>query len=175
MAKTGLSVAEHQRRTTENYRELRGKAPDLPWVAVLQGWSLTDYLQHDALYRNAGVDLAALPLVGVGSVCRRQGTTGVAVILRILAERGLRLHAFGLKKAGLIRSAGYVASADSLAWSYAARRRPGLPECAGTHARCNDCLRYALRWRRRLLAAIDHPDGGDVRVQPRLLPGTMVA
>ena len=29
---TGLSVAEHQRRTIENYLELRTKAPELPWL-----------------------------------------------------------------------------------------------------------------------------------------------
>ena len=33
----------------------------------------------------------------------------------------LRLHAFGLKTQGLALAAGYVGSADLLAWSYAAR------------------------------------------------------
>src|SRR5438093_13421298 len=81
LRKTGLTVKEHQRRTIENYLELRAKAPDLPWVPVLQGWSIVEYWEHEEAYRKAGVDLAALPLVGVGSVCRRQGTTGIGVLM----------------------------------------------------------------------------------------------
>jgi hypothetical protein len=131
LRKTGLTVADHQRNTVENYLTLRSKAPELPWVPVLQGWTITEYWQHVEQYRKAGIDLAALPLVGVGSVCRRQGTVGAAAILRTLAAMGLHIHAFGVKASGLKRLAGSVASADSLAWSYAARRRPPLPECAG--------------------------------------------
>src|SRR6266536_2188786 len=44
LAKTGLSVAEHQARTIANYLRLRNLAPDLPFVPVLQGWTLADYL-----------------------------------------------------------------------------------------------------------------------------------
>ena len=40
LAKTGLTVAEHQARTVANYLELRSLAPELPFVPVLQGWSL---------------------------------------------------------------------------------------------------------------------------------------
>jgi hypothetical protein len=44
-----------------------------------------------------------------------------------------------------------------MAWSDVARklRRPALPECelAGRHANCANCLRFALRWRRGVLAA----------------------
>ena len=43
-------------------------------------------------------------------------------------------------------------SADSLAWSYRARKHPPLPGCP--HARCNHCLPYALAWRARVLQAI---------------------
>jgi hypothetical protein len=39
-AGTGLSVAEHQARTVANYLELRSLAPELPFVPVLQGWSV---------------------------------------------------------------------------------------------------------------------------------------
>ncbi len=82
--------------------------PGVPIIPVLQGWSLPDYLRHIELYAAAGIDLAAIPLVGVGSVCRRQGTTGAAVILRTVAARGIRSHAFGLKLGGLLRSAAAV-------------------------------------------------------------------
>lgn len=43
-AGTGLTVGEHQRRTVENFLELRELAPDLPFIPVLQGWSTSDYL-----------------------------------------------------------------------------------------------------------------------------------
>lgn len=156
--KTGLSVREHQRLTLENYLDLRCRAPDLPWIPVLQGWTIASYRTHAEAYERAGVTLAAVPLVGVGSVCRRQATAGVAILLEELAQAGLRLHCFGMKSSGLCRSAGHVTSADSLAWSFTARRRPPLPECRGTHRRCNNCIRYALRWRSRLLEAIDLND-----------------
>ena len=158
LQKTGMTVAEHQRLTLENYLELRSRAPDLPFIPVLQGWSIVDYWRHEEQFRKAGVGLASLPLVGVGSVCRRQGTTAAGALMATLASSRLRLHCFGMKVTGLRLSAGYVVSADSLAWSYAARRRPPLPECLGEHEHCNNCLRYALRWRRKLLQALDMPD-----------------
>jgi hypothetical protein len=154
LRKTGLSVADHQRRTLENYLELRIRAPEAPWAPVLQGWAPADYWRHADAYRKAGVDLSAAPAVGVGSVCRRQRTAGISVLLAGLQDLGARLHVFGLKTSGLRRSAGYVTSADSLAWSYAARRWPPLPECGGAHVRCNNCLRFALRWRERLLETL---------------------
>ena len=65
--------------------------------------------------------------VGVGTLCKRQGRPAVVagILEAILRERpDLRLHAFGLKltalKVRLVRD--MLASADSMAWSYAARR-----------------------------------------------------
>ena len=101
------------------------------------------------------MDLKKEPLVGVGSVCRRQATTRAAALIHTLRHvDGLSLHGFGWKKSGLLASADDLASADSLAWSYAARRRPPLPECVGRHAACNNCLTYALRWRERILCLL---------------------
>lgn len=42
--------------------------------------------------------------------------------LATLASEGLRLHGLGFKLKGLASAVQYLASADSLAWSYAARR-----------------------------------------------------
>jgi len=39
-------------------------APDLPFVPVPQGWSRHDHLRCVELYRRAGLDLTAQPLVG---------------------------------------------------------------------------------------------------------------
>jgi hypothetical protein len=154
LAKTGLTVAEHQLRTVENYLELRGLAPDLPFVPVLQGWSLDDYLRCvDLYYELANVDLVAEPLVGVGSVCRRQATREIEAIVHTLASLGIHLHGFGVKAGGLVRYADCLASADSLAWSFEARRAAPLAGCS--HANCANCLRYAAAWRARTLGRLD--------------------
>jgi hypothetical protein len=101
------------------------------------------------------VDLTAQPLVGLGNVCRRQATSDIAEITRVLAHAGLRLHGFGVKVRGLDHLAGWLTSADSLAWSYQARRRPPLPGCSG-HRNCANCPRWALAWRADILAGLDY-------------------
>ncbi len=105
LAKTGLTVAVHQVQTVTNYLELRSRAPDLPFVPVLQGWSRDDYHRCVELYDRADINLAAEPLVGVGSICRRQGTGEIEVIVHSLASIGLRLHGFGVEAGGLVRYA----------------------------------------------------------------------
>jgi hypothetical protein len=147
LEKTGLSVREHQERTVQSFLDLRGRGPFIP---VLQGWELGDYESCVGLYAEAGVDLTAEPLVGLGSVCRRQNTSEIGRIVRSLAKVGLRLHGFGVKKDGLASYGQWLASADSMAWSYNARRNWPLPGC--THRSCANCPRYALRWRDELLA-----------------------
>ncbi len=165
LARTGLSVREHQDRTVASYLELRRLAPDLPFIPVLQGWHLADYLRCVRLYAAAGVDLAAVPLTGLGSVCRRQSTAEIAVIVASLARLGIRLHGFGVKTSGLGRYGHLLVSADSMAWSYAARRLPALPGCTG-HKNCANCLAYATGWRSRILAGncqgtlFDDPQAG---------------
>jgi hypothetical protein len=148
--RTGLTVTDHQHRTVANYLVLRQLAPGLPFIPVLQGWTLPDYLACVALYESAGVRLAGLPRVGLGSVCRRQSTRHIATIVAALAAIGLKLHGFGIKTGGLACYGHLLASADSMAWSYAARRQPPLPGCTG-HRNCANCLTYATTWRHRLL------------------------
>jgi hypothetical protein len=156
LARTGLTVAEHQARTVDNYCRLRQLAPGLPVIPVVQGWDLPSYLACVDRYAANGVDLTAVPLVGLGSVCRRQASGEIAAIAAELARAGLRLHGFGVKLRGLAGYADLLQSADSLAWSYAARRRPPLPGCRG-HKSCANCPRYALGWRARVLAALGPP------------------
>lgn len=151
IAKTGLTVRQHQQRTVANFLELREIAPDLPIIPVVQGWTVADYLHAVDMYDRAGVDLTATPLVGVGSICRRQDTTEAGCILAALHIRGVtRLHGFGFKVLGLRRYATLLTSADSMAWSVAARRRPPLLGCT-THINCANCSRYAYRWRQHVL------------------------
>jgi len=156
LAKTGLKIADHQRLTLDNYLELRGLAPDLPIVPVLQGWTLDDYLRHADAYQRAGVQLDRGELVGVGTLCRRQHTATACTILQRLAGLGLKLHGFGVKMQGLDAGGQYLASADSLAWSFQARcKRLRLPGCS--HRTCSSCLRWALQWRERVLDRIRQP------------------
>ncbi len=150
---TGLSVAEHQRRTVENLLRLRQLAPDLPFIPVLQGQGFDDYLKHADDYLGAGIDLAREPLVGCGSVCRREKTDMVESLVRRLQGWGIRAHGFGMKTRGLARCSPWLASADSLAWSYQALRRPPLSGCP--HAHCQNCLIYALRWRENVLRSVE--------------------
>lgn len=153
-AGTGLSVAEHRRRTVNNYLELRELAPDLPFRPVLQGDALDDYLRCAEAYAAAGVDLTAEPVVGLGSVCRRQGSGEIGLIVSTLAGMGLRLHGFGVKVEGLTEYADDLASADSMSWSFRGRHVPG---CAPSHKTEANCLRFARAWRDRLLALMAQP------------------
>lgn len=151
--RTGLSVERHQARTVRNLLELRAIAPELPIVPVLQGYTEAEYLRCVDLYDAAGVDLTLEPLVGVGSVCRRQATHEAAAIFRRLRTLGLRTHAFGAKTLGLELYGQEVASADSLAWSFQARmKRIRMEGC--THPNCANCRVWALAWRERVLARV---------------------
>ncbi|MFE9950237.1 hypothetical protein ACFYRJ_22285 [Streptomyces sp. NPDC005531] len=149
---THLSVAEHQRRTVENFLELRSLAPDLRIIPTLQGSTIPEYEHCRDLYERAGVNLRAEPTVGLGSVCRLQSTNEGAAIVTAMAAYGLRLHGFGFKTLGLAKVGHLLASADSAAWSMHARKRP--PLSGHTHKNCANCFDYAMRWRTRVVNAI---------------------
>jgi hypothetical protein len=154
LARTGRTVRQHQTATVENYLDLAAR--DVPVMPVLQGWAREDYLRHVDDYARAGVDLFALPRVGLGTVCRRQRVSEGRAVVEALA--GLRLHGFGFKLTGLRAVADLFASADSMAWSYNARRNPPRPDCA--HRNCTNCLPFALAWRERVLRACAAPQQG---------------
>ena len=154
LARTGLTVWDHQDRTCADYAELLQAAPEVPWLPVLQGWTPADYERHLRLYECWGVRLPEAPLVGVGTVCRRQATAEVAGVLALLGPggAGLKLHGFGVKLSGLARP-GVLASlesADSMAWSYNARRqgwKDGGSWCGSPkHDDCANCPDYARHW-----------------------------
>lgn len=162
IAKTGLSVEEHQIRTVENLLTLRELAPDLPFIPVLQGWEIDDYVTCVGTYLEYGIDLRDEPVVGVGSVCRRQSTDEIGKIFGMLRDGGISCHGFGVKSEGIKRYGRHLSTADSMAWSYRARmaardrQRVGLrgsvEGCEKTN--CANCLHFALEWRDRVLAAI---------------------
>lgn len=148
LRRTGLSVAEHQQRTTDNYLELRDLASDLPFIPVLQGYRPDEYHRHVDAYDRAGVDLTREPLVGIGSVCKRQSTAEMGTILAGLTP--IRLHGFGVKTTGLSLFKDMFCSADSMAWSYDGRMPQG-GSCSPPHKYEQNCRAYALSWRRSLL------------------------
>jgi hypothetical protein len=128
--KTGMTVLQHQQLTVQRYDDLLsalrvrfdGEAP-FSLVPVIQGLSVQDYIRHIEMY---GDRIGVGAYVGVGSICKRQGSPRVIrEILRAIKERlpTAFLHGFGVKTTSLahqdIRE--LLATADSMAWSYAAR------------------------------------------------------
>ncbi|EGX61947.1 hypothetical protein ABZY20_30240 [Streptomyces sp. NPDC006624] len=148
LRKTGKTLKQHLELTVANFVELRSLAPDLPIIPVIQGWTSVSYFQCVDMFDKAGVDLTKEPLVGVGSICRRPRLDLPVMLLADLARAGIRIHAFGFKKAGLKIAHKSVVSADSLAWSYGGRHERG---CSESHQRENNCMRHALWWRQDLL------------------------
>jgi hypothetical protein len=104
-------------------------------VPVLQGWSADDYLRSldllERVWSRWQPWLAPPALIGVGSVCRRplhhpqHGLLAVLARLEGALPTGARLHLFGVKGASLahLRMRDWIASADSMAYDEAARRR----------------------------------------------------
>ncbi len=121
---TGKTLAEHQRLTVERYRQLAACDTGGVYVMpVLQGYAPDDYRRCIDLY---GDGLPTGAWVGVGSVCKRNGHVQAvqSVLFAIKRHRpDLRLHGFGLKttacRSVYVRQA--LHTADSMAWSYAAR------------------------------------------------------
>lgn len=148
-------MRRHQDETVENFLVLREMWPqesdsDCPYMPALQGKILADYLRCEALYNAAGVRLENYPVVGLGSVCRRQGTAEIHTIVSVLASMGLSLHGFGMKTLAVAQVGPLLASADSEAWSYAARRR--IVHCDhGLTVWAANCPRCATDWREDVL------------------------
>jgi hypothetical protein len=153
LERTGLTVAEHQARTVDNFLRLRQILGPLV-IPVLQGWEPDDYLRCADLYDVAGVELDLETFVGVGSVVR--GPAAITAVLRALDPLELRLHGFGIKGRVLEVVASMLVSADSTAWSLNARYNRPLPGC--DHRHCTNCMRYALWWRRKLGPMIEQGD-----------------
>lgn len=162
LEKTGKTVVEHQRLTVQNYCRLLDLQPDIPWVPVLQGYEINEYMAHLRMYEDYGFDLTELSVVGVGSVCRRQSTDvdkAVNIITELYNSR-INLHAFGFKITGLSRCASMLVSSDSMAWSIAGCRKTtkmyqetGKRRCSHNinPAHCKSC---ALEWRDNVMKSI---------------------
>ncbi len=150
LAKTGLTIDEHQRRTIERYDDLLACDTGPTYIMpVLQGYAPADYVQH---LHDYGDRLASGAWVGVGSVCKRNGDREAIedVLLAIKSTRpDLRLHGFGVKTTALgsrlVRD--LLHSADSMAWSYSARKQ----------GRNGNDWREAERFGQRIATMTVHP------------------
>lgn len=146
-AKTGLTVADHQRLTIQRYDAIRKAGTGGVYLMpVLQGWMPQDYVNH---IRQYGQRLKRGAWVGVGSICKRQGDPAIvkAILRAIHAERpDLQIHAFGLKITALQDGeiVEHLHTGDSMSWSF--------------HARINGRGRDANDWREadRFRARIEH-------------------
>ena len=159
LKKTGKTVLDHQRLTIQNYHDLIAIDGSKPWIPVVQGWEFDDYLKHVEMYYESGVDLRKCKLVGIGSVCRRQDTLMVESLIKVLATSGIKVHGFGFKIDGLKKCSRWLESADSLSWSFYARRvysAVGSRMCDENHkGSCASCFDWAGKWRKKVLSAID--------------------
>ena len=68
---TGMTVAEHQTLTTENFLKLRELVQEVHIMPVIQGYEPEEYAKHT---RDLSPNLEAAAWTGVGSMCRRQGS-----------------------------------------------------------------------------------------------------
>ncbi|MFU0503616.1 deazapurine DNA modification protein DpdA family protein [Pseudaminobacter sp. NGMCC 1.201702] len=132
LAKTGLTIGDHQRLTVERYDALKAELDRLvcgecPFsiMPVLQGYAPSDYVRHIEMY---GGRLKFGMWAGVGSVCKRNGDPEAIVEVLTAIHRArpdLLLHGFGVKRTSLMHPGvrELLYSADSMAWSFAARRQ----------------------------------------------------
>jgi hypothetical protein len=161
-------VREHQQLSLDSYLQLAEGFPWLPWLPVLQGWQPHEYLEHAAMYRAAGVELAG-QLVGVGSICRRGSQRAILAVLETIAPLGARLHGFGVSINGLRLAGHLLHSSDSQSHSAVARlehiRLAGCthlskPDEHGVRRKtdCRNCFDWAVAYRGRIAAALADND-----------------
>lgn len=130
LAITGKTIEEHQQLTIERYDALlKCDTGGVYIIPVLQGYAPEDYVRHVEMY---GDRLKPGMWVGVGSVCKRNGDPRAIerVLLAIKEARpDLRLHGFGVKTTALSSPLvnELLHTADSMAWSFAARREGRNP------------------------------------------------
>lgn len=121
----GSTILQNQLMTLHNQVELEtyitDEYPELfnRFVAVLQGWTLDDYLFMADYLNDHGL---LTDLVGIGSVCRRNATVDIKeIILGIKSQFPIiDLHGFGIKFDVLrdIEIWDSLYSADSMAFQY---------------------------------------------------------
>ncbi len=124
LKKHNRTVGEHQNMTIEKHIELLnlyeswGKTIESKPVAVLQGQTVMDYLNHYDLLKEHGV---LTDYLAIGSLCGRKKNNEIAEIIknvRSVVPSRIKIHGFGIKKSSLKISSVLknLDSADSNAW-----------------------------------------------------------
>lgn len=156
LLRMAATVARYE--TCASAARRRGLSAPMP---VLQGWTVPEYL--------LSLDWLALEptpaMLGVGSVCRRnvRGPDGVLEIIdaldRVLPS-STQLHLFGVKSEALSVLAGHprIASTDSMAWDFAARRQRPTTRSSAFRIECLD------RWVQRQQVRVSR--GGEPLQRP---------
>lgn len=170
LAKTGKTAVQHKHETVEDFVQLCELWPQYsdaenPIMPALQGdpelpvdECIESYLHCIDLYMQAGIRLQDYPVVGVGSVCRRQDTPEIGALFQAIAALDIAPHGFGVAAEGVALYGVHLASADSLAWSYGGRRTP--TRCGSIrHKNEANCIDYALAWRQRVVSTVERIGG----------------
>ena len=125
-ARWGVTARENQLRTIENQVKIMDLLDDYypklkpRFVAVLQGWTLDDYLWMLDYMKEHGL---LTELIGLGTMCRRGQEKQIRdyiIAIRKELSRKYKLHGFGIKFSVLEYKEVWDAlySADSLAYRY---------------------------------------------------------
>jgi hypothetical protein len=157
LAKTGLTVKEHQQMTIDNQIKIMDRLDKYDiqgqFSGCIQGWKVEDYLSMIDQLKAHGLITRRM---GVGSVCRRNSKNDIIKVLEAVKHElsSTELHGFGCKTDILKEPAiyNYLHSQDSMAWSYDGRRvetKP-CPNCYRNCLNCANCHTYMMLWYDRL-------------------------
>lgn len=111
------------RATVENAIRCYDTDASIPWVPVIQGFTVEEYFICWGLYQDAGIKA---DLWAIGSVCARKRIGGIRRIVTAVKDRTRqRIHAFGLNLPSIEDPQVFFAleSSDSAAWNWWARNR----------------------------------------------------
>jgi len=109
--------------------------PNLPWVPVIQGYTLNEYLYCLDLYKDAKMYHDDFHLWAIGTLCARKKLDGIrSMVVNITDKINAPVHTFGmnyrfLKDPQIFFS---IYSSDSGAWSYNGR----------AHEKLGDLIKY---------------------------------
>ena len=111
-------------KTIQNTLECIDYDPNLPWVPVIQGYTLQEYLYCLEEYEKHNLPYDDFDLWAIGSLCARKKVGGLRTIITNISQRvNMPIHTFGMTITFLRDPQIFFAihSSDSGAWSYNGR------------------------------------------------------
>lgn len=115
-----MATSQRIEQSIENAKILC-TAPFSGFLPVIQGWAVEDYLYCAKRMEDESL---VLPVMGIGSICRRGSQGEIVAIVAALANRlpKVKFHAFGVKINTLNYNNGeilnYLVSLDTAAWQF---------------------------------------------------------